>query len=396
MAPSSSRWLAIGASVAIAALVAAGCGSSSSSGGVSGGGGGSTAPGVTATSITFGTHQPLTGPVAPGYSEIAPASAAFFNYVNAHGGVFGRKIRLIIKDDAYNPTNTVNVTHQLVLQNKVFGIFEGLGTPTHTKVVGYLDASKVPDVFVASGCPCWDDGSKQPYTFGWQPNYTIQGKILGQYIKQHFAGQKVGVLYQDDDFGRGGLAGIQAEMPGVQVSWRDLREDAQFVHECPANTPVSEAILLARPVPKTGAFRPCSRPGGLQHLPAACWGLKRCLVGLPPVENPQQIRAFDVPPGDLHPDAGVTDRLQAVLPAGDDHTGRAGDRAEGLQGHGGGQLHGADLHRDQPAHLVHARLQAAAGRVERGHRPDHGGRAAQVGVQGVPVLLRRELFRCRR
>ncbi len=136
-------------------------------------------------SITFGTHQPLTGPAAPGYSEIAPASQAFFNYVNAHGGVFGRKIHLIIKDDAYNPTNTVNVVHQLVLQNNVFGIFEGLGTPTHTKVVGYLNASKVPDIFVASGCPCWDNGGSQPYTFGWQPNYTIEGKILGQYLKQH-------------------------------------------------------------------------------------------------------------------------------------------------------------------------------------------------------------------
>ena len=174
-------------------------------------------PGVTATSITFGTHQPLTGPAAPGYSEIAPASQAFFNYVNANGGVFGRKIHLIIKDDSYNPTNTVNVVHQLVLQSNVFGIFEGLGTPTHTKVVGYLNASKVPDLFVASGCPCWDNGTKQPYTFGWQPNYTIEGKILGQYLKQHFAGQKVGVLYQDDDFGQGGLAGIQDELPAADI-----------------------------------------------------------------------------------------------------------------------------------------------------------------------------------
>jgi len=174
-------------------------------------------PGVTATSITFGTHQPLTGPAAPGYSEIAPASQAFFDYVNAHGGVFGRTIHLTIKDDAYNPANTVNVVHQLVLQDKVFGIFEGLGTPTHTKVVGFLSAEKIPDMFVASGCPCWDNGTTQPYTFGWQPNYTIEGKILGQYIKQHFAGKKVGVLYQDDDFGQGGLAGIEDEVPASDI-----------------------------------------------------------------------------------------------------------------------------------------------------------------------------------
>jgi branched-chain amino acid transport system substrate-binding protein len=198
-------------------LGAVACGSSSSSSSGSSASGGSSAPGVTATSVTFGSHQPLTGPAAPGYSEIAPASQAFFNYVNAHGGVNGRKIHLVYKDDAYNPTNTVNVVHQLVLQDKVFGIFEGLGTPTHTKVVSYLNASKVPDLFVASGCACWDDGSKQPYTFGWQPNYTIEGKILGQYIKQHFAGQPVAVLYQDDDFGQGGLAGIQAELPASQI-----------------------------------------------------------------------------------------------------------------------------------------------------------------------------------
>jgi branched-chain amino acid transport system substrate-binding protein len=198
------------AGLAFLALAVAGCGSSSNNGS-------SAAPGVSATSITFGTHQPLTGPAAPGYSEIAPASQAYFNYVNAHGGVFGRKIHLLIKNDAYNPATTVTDVHQLVLQNNVFGIFEGLGTPTHTKVVGFLNASKVPDMFVASGCPCWDNGAAQPYTFGWQTNYTIEGKILGQYIKQHFAGKRVGVLYQDDDFGQGGLAGIQAEVPAASI-----------------------------------------------------------------------------------------------------------------------------------------------------------------------------------
>ena len=221
MSSSGTKSLAYVGVIAAVTLAVAACGSSSSKtsgGGGSSSSGGATAPGVTATSITFGTHQPLTGPAAPGYSEIAPASQAFFNYVNAHGGVFGRQLKLLIKDDSYNPTNTVNVTHQLVLQSNVFGIYEGLGTPTHTKVVGYLNASKVPDIFVASGCPCWDNGSSQPYTFGWQPNYTIEGKILGQYIKQHFAGKKIGVLYQDDDFGQGGLAGIQDEVPASIVA----------------------------------------------------------------------------------------------------------------------------------------------------------------------------------
>src|SRR5271170_5295843 len=194
--------------ILVAALAAAGCGSSSSS---------SSTPGVSATSITFGTHQPLTGPAAPGYSEIAPASQAFFDYLNAQGGIYGRKIHLTIKNDEYNPTQTVNVVHQMVLQENVFGIFEGLGTPTHTKVVGFLNSSKVPDMFVASGCACWNNGTAQPYTFGWQTNYTIEGKILGQYIKQHFAGKKIGVFYQDDDFGTGGLTGIKYEVPASSI-----------------------------------------------------------------------------------------------------------------------------------------------------------------------------------
>jgi branched-chain amino acid transport system substrate-binding protein len=206
MRPRSIRaWAAI-ASAAIVAIVVAACGSSSSS-----------EPGVTATSVTFGTHQPLTGPAAPGYSEIAPASKAFFDYLNAQGGINGRKINLIVKDDEYNPAKTVNAVHELVLQSKVFGIFDGLGTPTHTKVVGFLNSSKVPDLFVASGCPCWDEGESQPYTFGWQPSYTIEGKILGQYIKQHMAGKKIGVFYQDDDFGNGGLKGIRDELPASQI-----------------------------------------------------------------------------------------------------------------------------------------------------------------------------------
>jgi len=202
----SRRWAWLMA-VAAGGLLAAGCGSSSSSSTV----------GVTPTSVTFGTHQPLSGPAAPGYSEIAPASVAYFKYVNAHGGVYGRKINLIIKNDEYNPTQTVNVVHQLVLQEKVFGIFEGLGTPTHTKVVGFLNSEKVPDLFVASGCPCWENGAEHPYTFGWQPNYTIEGKVFGQYIDQHFAGKKIGILYQDDDFGKGGLAGIKDEVPAKDI-----------------------------------------------------------------------------------------------------------------------------------------------------------------------------------
>src|SRR2546421_9537638 len=181
------------------------------------GGGSSAAPGVTKTSVLIGSHQPLTGPAAPGYSEIAPASAAFFKYLNAQGGVNGRKINYTYKDDVYNPTNTVNVVKQLVLQNKVFGIFNGLGTPTHTKVVDFLNSEKVPDLFVASGCQCWNDASAHPYTFGWQTDYVVEGKILGQYVKQHFAGKKIAYFFQNDDFGQGGVKGLDMEIPKSAV-----------------------------------------------------------------------------------------------------------------------------------------------------------------------------------
>ena len=106
---------------------------------------------MTKTSVKIGSHQPLTGPAAPGYSEIAPASKALFAYLNAHGKVNGRTINYVYKDDAYNPTQTVNVVKQLVLQDKVFAIFDGLGTPTHTKVLGFVNAEKVGGLFSLSG-----------------------------------------------------------------------------------------------------------------------------------------------------------------------------------------------------------------------------------------------------
>jgi ABC-type branched-subunit amino acid transport system substrate-binding protein len=207
---------AIAAAAAAVAMIAAGC-SSSSSGGSSSGAATASAPGITATQILIGSHQPLTGPAAPGYSEIAPAANAYFQYVNAHGGVYGRKIKYTYLDDGYDPSKTTTVVHQLVLQDNVFAIFNGLGTPTHLAVVKYLNSSKVPDVFVASGCDCWNNTSAYPYTFGWQLDYIREGKILGTYIKQHFAGKKIGYFFQNDEFGQDGVKGLDAEIPASQV-----------------------------------------------------------------------------------------------------------------------------------------------------------------------------------
>src|SRR5487761_1470055 len=212
------------AAVAVAALTVAACSSGSSSSGASQGAGGSSsaaltasAPGITATTITIGSHQPLTGPAAPGYSEIAPASAAYFAYVNAHGGVYGRKVVYKYLDDGYNPTNTSQVVRQLVLQDNVYAIFNGLGTPTHLAVLSYLNSQKVPDVFVASGCDCWDAPTTAPETFGWQLDYIREGKILGQYVAKHFPGKKIGYFYQDDEFGMDGVKGLDYEIPKSMV-----------------------------------------------------------------------------------------------------------------------------------------------------------------------------------
>jgi ABC-type branched-subunit amino acid transport system substrate-binding protein len=207
----------------VLALAVAACGGSSSGGKASSGStttgssGKGTTTGVTATQITIGSTQPLTGPAAPGYSEIAPAAKAMFDYINAQGGINGRKIVYKYVDDGYDPSKTVTQTKNLILQDKVFAIFNALGTPTHEQVVDFLNQQKVPDLFVASGCLCWDEPTKHPETFGWQVDYAREGKILGAYLKQKFAGKKIAYFYQNDDFGQDGIKGLDSQLPASQV-----------------------------------------------------------------------------------------------------------------------------------------------------------------------------------
>src|SRR6202011_4404881 len=99
----------------------------------------------------------------------------------------------------------------------VYAVFDGLGTPTHLAAISFLNAQKVPDVFVASGCTCWNNSTTYPETFGWQIDYVREGKILGQYVKQHFAGKKVGFFYQNDEFGQDGVKGLSYEIPASMV-----------------------------------------------------------------------------------------------------------------------------------------------------------------------------------
>ncbi|HZC74217.1 MAG TPA: ABC transporter substrate-binding protein [Jatrophihabitans sp.] len=196
----------LGAVAGVAALTIAACSSSKGGGGTSND---TSAPGVTSNSILLGTTQPLTGPAAPGYSKISAAMNAYFQFANAHGGVNGRKINLKVLDDAYNPTKTASLTRELVLQDQVFAMVGALGTPTHTAVLDFLAQNSVPDLFVASGSRSWNNVDKYPTTFGWQPDYTIEGKILGDYVKKTFPGKTVCSFGQGDDFGTDGVEGVE-------------------------------------------------------------------------------------------------------------------------------------------------------------------------------------------
>lgn len=196
------------AALAAAALLLSGCGAGGRPEG--GGGGGAEAEvGITPTSVKVGAHFPLTGVAAPGYSEIPTGTKAYFDFVNAAGGVNGRQIEYVFRDDAYNPTQTSQVVNELVLQDQVFAIMGGLGTPTHSAVVDYLNSEGVPDLFVSSGSLLWDNPAENPMTFGWQPDYEIEGKIIAQYVAQNFPNAKVGLFVQDDDFGRDGEKGAR-------------------------------------------------------------------------------------------------------------------------------------------------------------------------------------------
>ena len=196
------------ASVLTAGAVLAACGAGGRPAGSEGGG--SKTVGITENTIKIGGHFPLTGVAAPGYSEIPSGHKAYYDYVNAHGGVHGRKIQFIVRDDGYDPTKTSQVTNQLVLSDKIFAMVSGLGTPTHSAVVDFLNGEQVPDLFVSSGSLQWgDDVESKPYTFGWQPDYETEGKIIGQWIKQNMPDARVGLFLQDDDFGDDGEKGVR-------------------------------------------------------------------------------------------------------------------------------------------------------------------------------------------
>ena len=166
-------------------------------------------PGVTTKSIVVGGTTPLSGS-ASAYASVARGANAYFKYVNSRGGVNGRTITYKTIDDGYDPARTVQATRQLVEQDKVFAIFNSLGTEHNAAIRDYLNAAKVPQLFVASGATTFGrDFKKYPWTIGFQPSYRAEGWIYGKYLARTKPGAKVGVLFQNDDYGKDLLAGLK-------------------------------------------------------------------------------------------------------------------------------------------------------------------------------------------
>src|SRR5215831_7145879 len=160
-----------------------------------------TVVGVTPTEIKVGNTNPYSGP-ASAYGTIGKALGAYIKKVNDEGGINGRKINYITYDDAYSPPKTVEMVRKLVEQDQVALLFQTLGTPTNTAIHKYMNQQKVPQLFVATGATKWNDPKNFPWTMGFQPNYQTEGHIYAQYVLKNVKDPKIGILFQNDDYGK--------------------------------------------------------------------------------------------------------------------------------------------------------------------------------------------------
>ena len=164
--------------------------------------------GASDTEIKIGNIMPYSGP-ASAYGTIGKTEAAYFKMINEQGGINGRKINFISLDDGYSPPKTVEMARRLVEQDQVLFIFNSLGTPTNSAIHKYMNAKKVPQLFVATGASKWNDPKHYHWTMGWQPNYQIEAGIYAKHILQTKPDAKIGVLYQNDDYGKDYLHGFE-------------------------------------------------------------------------------------------------------------------------------------------------------------------------------------------
>jgi branched-chain amino acid transport system substrate-binding protein len=203
--------------LAILALLATACGRGSS-GGSGGSGSNGSDPGITASSIKLGGSYPFSGP-ASAYGTIGVSAKAYFDWLNAKGGVNGRKIEFTTVDDGYEPARALQNAKQLVEQDKVFALFNTLGTANNLAIWDYSNQQKVPQVFVATGASDWGaDPSKHPWTIGWQPDYVSEARVYAEYLKKNKPNAKVAALYQNDAFGKDLLNGFKSAVQGSGIS----------------------------------------------------------------------------------------------------------------------------------------------------------------------------------
>ena len=195
------------------------------------------APGVTDSEIKIGQTMPYSGP-ASSYGTIGKAENAYFNMINDKGGINGRKIVFISLDDGYSPPRTVEQVRKLVEQEQVAFTFNTLGTPPNSAIQKYLNEKKVPHLFVATGATKWGDPEHFPWTIGFQPTYQIEGHIFAKYILEKLPNAKIGVLYQNDDYGKDYVKGLKdglgdkaAKLIIAEVSYEvtDPTVDSQIV-----------------------------------------------------------------------------------------------------------------------------------------------------------------------
>jgi branched-chain amino acid transport system substrate-binding protein len=165
-------------------------------------------PGVSDTEIKIGNAMPYSGP-ASAFGATGKSEAAYFNMINDQGGINGRKIKFLSRDDSYSPSKTVEVVRKLVEQDQVLLLFSVLGTPPNTAIQGYLNDNKVPQLFAVTGADKWNDPKNHPWTMGWIPSYRIEARIYARYILDKLPNAKIAVLYQNDDFGKDYLIGLR-------------------------------------------------------------------------------------------------------------------------------------------------------------------------------------------
>jgi branched-chain amino acid transport system substrate-binding protein len=170
-------------------------------------------PGATDTEIKIGNINPYSGP-ASAYGMIGRTIAAYFTKVNAEGGIKGRKITFISYDDGYSPPKTVEQARKLVESDEVLLIFQSLGTAHNTAIERYMNGKGVPQLFVATGATKFGDPANFPWTMGWQPNYQSEGRIYAKYLIEQHPNGKIGVLYQNDDYGKDYLKGLKDGLAG--------------------------------------------------------------------------------------------------------------------------------------------------------------------------------------